>query len=532
MAKPKTSMITMLLLSFWVCPAMAQEQKDERKSFEGVFGAKLEKVKRAYRRNEINDRTAWQKLAKLYDEAKASGQKESSELLQTQAYILQKGGFPLLSARYASWAIANHDDPFAKELIPSWELLDKISGQQQIHDILIGLAEKLIETDKQPPSFGKSWFYFLGEAKLQKGEVDAAITFFERVEVRDRYYYASRYQLAMTYLLQKENSNKAGLILKAMLSPEIKNVVAVKDATRLQYVDQAYLALARVQYEREKFVSSAKYYRKVRRTSTYYYTALFEQAWAFFLAGYPNHALGSLHGVDSPYFPGRFNPETSILRSIIYYWMCRYDDSKTALAEFIETYSEPVNNLETWLSQRNLSPEKAFQLFENMTTGVSSESLGIDRKLLESAAKTPPMVFARERLATVLAESEKLEAKGLFKSQKETKVPAKVLADWLGELSTELGSVYISELESLRDEYRNLRSQANFIYIELLMSEKEQILGKELHKEEKLSKVSLSKSAKGWGQGNMPWRASDKGEYWWDEVGFFVYQIQPKCNAH
>ncbi len=160
-----------------------------------------------------------------------------------------------------------------------------------------------------------------------------------------------------------------------------------------------------------------------------YYDALFNQSWAFFLAGYPNHALGALHAAESPFFPNRFNPEIAVLRSIVYYWMCLYPDAKTALADFIDRYSDPVNNLESWLSQRSLNPNKAFQLFENLISGVSSESLGIDRKLLESVAQTPGMIFARERLATVVAESERLNKKGIFKSRKQTERPSKILED-------------------------------------------------------------------------------------------------------
>jgi hypothetical protein len=141
------------------------------------------------------------------------------------------------------------------------------------------------------------------------------------------------------------------------------------------------------------------------------------------------------------------------------------------------------------------------------------------------------MIFARERLATVLSERDRLKKRGIFQNKKNTQVPTKILDEWIKQISLELGRIYLAELERVRDEFKNLRSQSNFIYIELLMSEKEQVLGKELHSDQKLDQVNFSKKVKGWGQGNMPWKASDKGEYWWDEVGFFVYQVAPQCNT-
>src|SRR5690606_31518657 len=114
--------------------------------------------------------------------------------------------------------------------------------------------------------------------------------------------------------------------------------------------------------------------------------------------GYPNHALGSLHGVESPFFKDLFNPEAAMLRSIVYFWMCRYDDARAALADFTARHADDVEQLSDFLDRRRISGKDAFALFENHISGVSSASLGIPRPILETAATEDAMLLLRDQI--------------------------------------------------------------------------------------------------------------------------------------
>ena len=63
------------------------------------------------------------------------------------------------------------------------------------------------------------------------------------------------------------------------------------------------------------------------------------------------------------------------------------------------------------------------------------------------------------------------------------------------------------------------------------MSEKEQLMGRELHASTKISRVSMKRDVAGWGKKTMSWGVSDKEEYWWDEIGFYIARVQPMCNT-
>ena len=494
------------------------------------FGKLLKKTKRSYRRGELSDRAFWARLSKLYKYVRSGIVAHPSDLLQNQAMLLEKAGYPLLAAKYASKAIMASNKPYGREVRPAWKLLSNIAKSRQIHDILIDLATKITPGRKPPPEFGGSWNYFVAEAYVRKNNFKKAEKAFKRVQVKDRYWMAARYQLAMNYI-SNNNLNLARKTLSQLLDPDYNRSASISRYKRRMFIDSGFLALARVEYERKSYLDSIRFYRQINQKSPLFYEALFEQSWAFFMNGNPNHALGALHSTESPFFNDRFNPEVSILRSFIYYWMCRYDDARISLAGFIETYQEPVSKLDTFLKKKNFTPKTAFTLFENLIAGVSEKSLGISRRLLESVALNSEMRFVRDRLATVMEEKQRLELRGIFRSKKHTNRVMTSLEEWTYALTAELGEVYINEMEDLRASYVELRSQANFLHIELLMSEKEQALGRELHADKKLADVDLTRKVSGWGKGNQAWKASKLGEYWEDELGYYVYQVQPQCKG-
>jgi len=292
------------------------------------------------------------------------------------------------------------------------------------------------------------------------------------------------------------------------------------------------LALGRLFYQERQFSDSIKHYRQVTRESPVFYDGLFEQSWAMFMGGYPNHALGTLYGVESPFFEEVFNPEASLLRAIAYYWMCRYEDSRVALADFAERHSETVEALGNFLDRQRLTEETAYQLFENLISGVSADSLGIPRDILNAAAEKESMMLLRDQFAGISTELSKLEQNGVFGSKRGVKRGRDLLEKAGLKLRQELGGQYLAELRSMKSQFDQLYSQAEFLYLELLMSEKEKLMGRELHASTKITSVDIKKKVSGWGKKTMSWNQSDKNEYWWDEIGYHIVQVQSTCQAH
>ena len=87
-----------------------------------------------------------------------------------------------------------------------------------------------------------------------------------------------------------------------------------------------------------KLSAAVKYWNSVDVTSEYWLDALFEESWAYFMAGDYPHALGNIHTIQAPYFPNSFHPEADILKAVIYFTNCNYDAASITVARFHKHY--------------------------------------------------------------------------------------------------------------------------------------------------------------------------------------------------
>src|SRR5579871_6132071 len=119
--------------------------------------------------------------------------------------------------------------------------------------------------------------------------------------------------------------------------------------------DLAYLSMARTYYsasirldennsptiDSQKLSAAVKYWNRVDVASEYWLDGLFEESWAYFMAGDYSHALGNIHTLEAPYFPKSYYPEADVLKAVIYFSNCQYDDALTIVAKFRAHY-EPI----------------------------------------------------------------------------------------------------------------------------------------------------------------------------------------------
>lgn len=470
------------------------------------------------KRMTITDAIRWIPLATiiLFLPAANAAETQTSQTWSDLARKSQGAGFSILPILALDTAIATGTvaAPEQSRLI---RMATRLSAHKGTGIAAMALSAKITNEDQTA-----EWQWFSGLAKLEKGDPKAAAEHFRLVRKTNRNYSRARYQLALIAYNEKRIADaEAGF----------KEILSSKAAPDSDLQDLTKLALARIWYEQKKFQSAAAAYRTVSRNGAQFKTALFEQSWALFMAGFPNHALGAIHGIESPFFKDSFNPEATLLRSIVLYWMCRYSDSDRALQEFIARHADPIDRLDNFLARQQLSPDAAWDLFENMIAGVSGESLGIPRSVLLTAAGSDRMIPIRAALAQTTLEIQKIE-EGNFSTGSEAndRAAKSLLREHLRKLRTSTGKQFVIALEELRSQYEQLRAQADFLYVELLMSEKDKLLGKEHLASNKFSgKQANGKRPAGWGKSQLAWAPNTKQEYWWDEVGFYIDPAKAAC---
>lgn len=487
-------------------------------------------MRRRYRLGDINDQALWSELSTIIEQLNTLPPAQQAAILQTQANILNKIGYPILAAVHAAQALRQSSAPLDDDYKRSWQILREVSRQYPIQNLLEIVAENAKLNEKNPPAFGSDWNYIEGNVLAKDNLADKAMASYAKVKVTDRYFFPAKYQQAML-LLDAGKANDSIAYLKAIVYPASQELSTLSSNEKTQILDDANMALARIYYEQRQFPMAMKHYRLIDRNSNQFYDSLFEQSWALFMAGFPNHALGTIHSVRSPFYKDTFNPEATMLSSIIYYWMCRYDDSRNELADFIEVHQGPIKSLSEFLARKSLTDENAYYIFENTVTGVSSEGLGMPRNLLNSAAERDSMMHVRDQYSAVLSELQRIEVKGIFGSKTNITVPRGYLDSWAQALRKDIGRRFLIELRDMKANFDRLAEQAQFLYVELLMSQKDQLLGKELHSNTKIDKVSQRENISGWGKKTLIWASDDKMEYWQDEVGFHIYKLQPLCKT-
>ena len=492
--------------------------------------SRLVSIKRAYRQGEITRAAAWVQLTDLSEKYSSLGTVDRVSLLETQAALLGEAHYPILSAIYSAQAIKTAPDIGDNQALPAWSILKKVSETKPIQNLLEIIADMPNVSGHTIPVFGSDWNYFAGNAAARKFEVAKALEFYGNVKVSDRHYLPAKYQQAML-LIESEKADEAEKALKMVLNPSVQKYSTLNEGIRKKLNDYALLALGRLYYERRQFPQSIQSYRSVSRDGLSFYDALFEQSWALFMGGYPAHALGALYGAESPFYQEVFNPEAPLLRAMINYWLCRYDASRNALADFMERYEPQVEKLNDFLSRQRLDAETAYNLFENLISGVSESSLGVPRAVLKTAAEKDSMLLVRDQFAAIIEEKQRLEAKGIFGNKLHIDKPDEYMQRWVSSLHQDIGKHFLAELQDLKKDYENLHSQAEFLYVELLMSEKDQLLGKELHASSKITHVNARQQISGWANKTQSWKDTRNGEYWWDEVGFYIQPVSSMCSV-
>jgi tetratricopeptide (TPR) repeat protein len=204
--------------------------------------------------------------------------------------------------------------------------------------------------------------YLLGRYMYRNRNYGQAIELFNKVAKDSKHYVHARFFRGISYVSMRK-SVPAMQSFRSVVEALDDGAVRIEDKTRMR--DLAYLSMARTFYSasfrrRENstpkftgnYISAAvKYWNRVDMASEYWLDALFEQSWAYYMAGQYPAALGNIHTIKSPYFPNAFYPEADVLEAVIFFTLCHYDDAITIVARMKKKYEPIKKELEAILGR-------------------------------------------------------------------------------------------------------------------------------------------------------------------------------------
>ncbi|HVW23946.1 MAG TPA: hypothetical protein VHC69_01160 [Polyangiaceae bacterium] len=381
--------------------------------------------------------------------------------------------------------------------------------------------------------------YMLGRYKYRNRQYEDAVRLFQKVDQESPYYVQSQFFSGISYV-QLRKSVPAIKSFQRVEKAIDEGAEGVEDEGRMR--DLAYLSMARTYYSSsikldpetnapsvnsEKLSAAVKYWNQVDEGSEYWLDALFEESWAYFMAGDYPRALGNIHTLEAPYFPGSFYPEAQILKAVIYFSNCNYEAATTVVARFKKRYEPLRKELDKVLARLKGDPEQSYKFLLAVRDGTADldpsikgivENAMSDRQVLRNIEYVK--VLDDENAHFTKAPSS-FQTSGLGQQVRDAlKLARDIAVKNAGKLAK---SRYQRNLDDLDEHLRNGQK----ILIDITAAQRNLL-------DEKLQQGQVSKvESKIFGvvkpdQEHLLWPF--QGEYWRDELGYYRQVVQSACG--
>jgi hypothetical protein len=383
--------------------------------------------------------------------------------------------------------------------------------------------------------------YLLGRYKYGERAFKEAIQLFEGVGRDSPYFVKSQFFMGISYV-QLKTSVPAVRAFQRIIDAIDEGVEGVEDESRMR--DLANLSMARTFYsasirldqnnvptiDEKKLSAAVKYWNLVDVASEYWLDALFEQSWAYFMAGDYPHALGNIHTIQSPYFPNAFYPEADIVRMVIYFTICQYEDATSLVAKFQKKYEPVAKELEAVLKrfEGEGGEAKFYEFLLQARDGKANLSPGV-KSIVENALSDRELLRHIEYVRVLDQELARFgRAPGSFKGSPvgadvEDNV-GKARADAVRRTGVLTSKRYTRNLDELKEHLRS----AQKIIVDITNAQRkkidEEIATGQWSEEDAYEFGRIDPDAE-----HVIWPFD--GEYWRDELGFYRQVVHSNCGA-
>jgi tetratricopeptide (TPR) repeat protein len=421
------------------------------------------------------------------------------------------------------------DNPRSKYLRQSLEKL-AVSADALDSDVLLRYAIKQV-TESDFPATTRDLLYFrTGELKILEKDYAEAARQFNRVRPDSRFYKRARYKLALS-LAEAGDAAKAATAFE-MLAEGTKDA-GVTDRTRVS----ALLGKARALYQKQDFEGAIDAYREVPRDTEQWHEALFESTWAMLRDGRFRSALSNFHSLHSPYYEDFYQPESLMLRAIVYLYICRYDEMEKVLDLFERVYKPVQQDLRNILRTVN-DPQTYYREIAKVRDNFDA----IRSKRQSRSGIQIPFIAAREilkegdvgrtfhYLKNLENERKKIEAQSpAWKSTGVGQYARKIVEKRMEATQAFAGKQIRRHMIIMQNEMRDLFEQSGFLRFEMISGKKETVRKELAGKGVARQKVDQDSARSFYIQNGYEYWPF-KGEYWLDEIGNYHYVGVKACE--
>ncbi len=381
--------------------------------------------------------------------------------------------------------------------------------------------------------------YMLGRYKYRNELTDQAIELFEKVDRKSRHFVHAQFFLGISNVKLRK-SVPAVQAFQRIVTALDEGVEGVEEPQRMR--DLANLSMARTYYsasvradennvptiDAQKLNLAIRFWNKVDVSSDYWLDAIFEQTWAYFMAGDYPHALGNIHTLESPYFPKAFYAEASVLKALVAFTVCQYDDAMTVISRVRVKYDPIKTELKQVLKRfkGENQDQQFFDFLKQVREGKAELSAAV-KPIVDTALSDRQLLRSLEYVRVIDDEEARLKkAPADFRDSPVGGDVVDALSLAKGLVVTQTGKLARARFERQLAELEEQLKNAQKLSIDITSGERTRL------DEEALKGKLSAEDAKTYGRvdpddEHVLWPFD--GEYWRDELGFYRQVVVSKC---
>src|SRR5215475_3561308 len=354
------------------------------------------------------------------------------------------------------------------------------------------------------------------------GDFDKAIGLFRQVPRNSEFYIKAKFFEGVTYVRKYEGKPAVDAFKDILIIGEQRPAQYRADDIDT-YRELAQLQMARVFYSTQQFDTSIKYFEKLDQNSFDWAESLFEASWAYFMKTLNSKALGNIHTLNAPYFENQFFPESMLLKAVIYFNYCLYDQAEEAVADFNEKYAPLTKNLTDLVARYDDNAQ-----FYDYIKKIKAGKAGLDpvtQRLVASVLNDKTLLKTFAWVDELNHELEMLQKSD--KAWQTTQVAAEVLQELTVQQSVaqaDAGKVARDRVDRLGRELGVLARDGTKIKFEILEAK-----GNRLTAQAAGSRVSADHREEPIIVDDEHFQWKFNGEYWKDELGYYRFKIRSRC---
>jgi len=234
-------------------------------------------------------------------------------------------------------------------------------------------------------------------------------------------------------------------------------------------------------------------------------------------------ALGNIHTLNSPYFENQFFPESVLLKAVIYFKYCLYDQAEEAISEYNEKYGPLAKNLNDLVAKYEDNAD-----FYEYVKKVKAGKAGLDpitQRLVLSVLNDKTLLKTFAWVDELNHEIEMLQKSD--KAWQTTQVASEVNQELTVQQSVaaaDAGKVARDRVKRLGSELGALQRDGSKIKYEILQAKGDKLsaeaAGARISNKTKEEPIIVDDE-------HFQWKFD--GEYWKDELGYYRFKIRSRC---